>query len=77
MATSNAPMSRRTAWFLLGVAVWMVFIWTTFIRNLIKDEGRPTGFYVAHTVLIVIDLAIAAVLGVIAIRALRATRQPR
>ena len=71
----GATLSRRTAWFLLGVAVWMVFIWGTFIRNLAKDHGRPTGFYVAHTVLIVVDLAIAAVLGVIAVRALRATRQ--
>ena len=73
----TASMSRRTAWFLLGVAGWMVFVWGTFIRNLARDEGRPTGFYVAHGVLIVVDLAIAAVIGVIAVRALRATRQPR
>ena len=67
-------VSRRTAWFLLGVAVWMAFVWGTFIRNLADEEGRPTGFYVAHTILIIVDLAIAAVLAVIALRALRATR---
>ena len=76
-AVPSASMSRRTAWFLLGVAAWMVFVWGTFIRNLMNEEGRPAGFYVAHTVLIVVDLAIAAVLGVIAVRALRATRKPR
>ena len=67
-------VSRRTAWFLLGVALWMAFVWGTFIRNLAQEEGRPTGFYVAHAVLIVVDLAIAAALAVIAIRALRAPR---
>jgi len=71
------PFGRRTAWFLLGVALWTAFVWVTFIRNLAKDEGRPTSFYVAHGVLIVVDLAIAAALGVIAVRVLRATRRAR
>ena len=70
-------VSRRVAWFLLAVALWTAFVWITFIRNLAKDHGRPTGFYVAHTVLIVVDLAIAVGLGVIAVRALRATRPAR
>jgi len=70
-------VSRRVAWFLLAVALWTAFVWITFIRNLVKDHGRPTGFYVAHTVLIVVDLAIAVGLGVIAVRALRATRPAR
>jgi hypothetical protein len=70
----TSTLSRRAAWFLLGVAVWMVFVWGTFIRNLARDHGRPTAFYVAHAVLIVVDLAIAGVLGVMAVRALRATR---
>lgn len=67
-------LGRRTAWFLLAVAAWMVFVWGTFIRNLANEEGRPTSFYVAHAVLIVIDLGIAVALAVIAIRALRAGR---
>jgi hypothetical protein len=70
-------VSRRVAWVLLAVALWTGFIWVTFIRNLAKDHGRPTGFYVAHGVLIVVDLAIAVALGVIAVRALRATRSAR
>jgi hypothetical protein len=72
-----ARIGRRTAWFLLGAALWTAFVWITFIRNLAKDDGRPTGFYVAHTILIVVDLAIAGAVGVVAVRALRATRSGR
>ena len=38
IGSSTASISRRTAWFLLGVAVWMAFVWGTFIRNLARDE---------------------------------------
>ena len=57
---SVVPTSRRLAVFLLAVAGWNVLTWSTFIRNLAHTEGRPTGYYVAHTVLIVVNLAIAA-----------------
>lgn len=65
-------VSRRVAAFLLGVAAWNVVTWVTFIRNLSADTGRPTGFYVAHSVLIVVNLLIAAGLGAIGWRAWRA-----
>ena len=60
--------------FLLGVAAWNVVTYATFIRNLAATEGRPTGFYVAHTVLIVVNLGIAVVLAVLGWRAWRAAR---
>jgi hypothetical protein len=67
---------RRHAWLLLGVAAWNVFIWLTFARNLSaahsRGEDHPTGYWVAHTVLIVVDLVIAAVLGYVGYRALKA-----
>lgn len=65
-------VSRRFAGFLLLVAAWDVVTWTTFIRNLARTEGRPTGYYVAHGVLIVVNLAIAAVLAIAGWRGLRA-----
>lgn len=58
--------------FLLAVAAWNVVTYATFIRNLAATEGRPTGFYVAHTVLIVVNLGIAVVLAVLGWRAWRA-----
>jgi hypothetical protein len=45
-----------------------------FIKNLAATEGRPTGYYVAHTVLIIVNLVIAAVLGTWGYRAYKATR---
>lgn len=56
------------------VAVWNVVTWAQFARNLSQAEGRPTGYYVAHTVLIVVNLVIAGVLGAMGFRAWRADR---
>lgn len=58
----------------MGVAAWNVVTWAQFARNLSATEGRPTGYYVAHTGLIVVNLAIAAVLGTMGYRAWRADR---
>jgi len=38
------------------------------------EEDRPTGYFVAHGVLIVVNLVIAAVLGTWGVKALRASR---
>lgn len=71
-------LERRHAWLLLGIAAWNVVIWLTFARNLsdayADGEDRATGYWVAHTVLIVVDLVIAAVLARLGLKALRATR---
>jgi len=56
------------------VAVWNVVTWAQFARNLSQAEGRPTGYYVAHTVLIVVNLVIAGVLGTMGFRVWRADR---
>jgi hypothetical protein len=58
----------------MGVAAWNVVTWSNFARNLAEAEGRPTGYYVAHTGLIVVNLAIAAVLGSLGYRAWKADR---
>lgn len=65
---------RKHAALLLGVAAWNVVTWLTFAKNLSATEGRPTGYYVAHTGLIVVNLVIAAVLGTVGFRAWRAAR---
>jgi len=67
-------LERKHALVLLGVAAWNVVTYATFIRNLARTEDRPTGYYVAHSVLIVVNLAIAGVLGRWGYRALRSTQ---
>jgi hypothetical protein len=60
-------LERRHAWLLLGITLWMVVTWIMFARNLYDayaaGEDRPQGYWVAHSVLIVVNLGIAAVLG--------------
>lgn len=69
-------LNRRHAWLLLGITAWMVLSWLMFARNLAgayaSGEERPDGYWVAHTVLIVVNLLIAAVLGRLGWRAWRA-----
>ena len=67
---------RRHAWLLVGIAAWMVVTWLMFAKNLsdayAAGEDRPSGYWVAHSVLIVVNLVIAGVLARLGLRALRA-----
>ena len=71
--------SKKHAWLLIGVGVWNLFIWITFAKNLSaahsRGEDHPTGYWVAHTVLIVVDLIIGAVLVGVGLKALKASRR--
>ena len=68
--------TRKHALLLLGVAAWNVLTYATFTKNLAEahasGEDRPTGYWVAHSVLIVVNLGIAAALGTLGVRAWRA-----
>lgn len=70
-------LTRTHGWLLLGIAAWNVVTYAVFIKNLAATSGRPTGFYVAHTVLIIVNLLIAVVLAVLGARTLRAFKGPR
>lgn len=74
-------LERKHAWLLIGVAVWNFVIWLTFAKNLAaahsSGEARPTGYWVAHTILIVVDLIIGVVLLRLGMRALRTTPKSR
>ena len=70
-------LTRRHGWLLLAVAAWNVVIWLTFAKNLhaayADGEDRATGYWVAHSVLIVVDLVIAVVLARLGLRVLRSS----
>lgn len=67
-------LERKHALVLLGIAIWNVVTYLRFIKALAGTEGRPTGYYVAHTILIVVNLIIAAVLGTWGVRAYKASK---
>jgi hypothetical protein len=69
---------RKHAWLLIGIAAWMVVTWLMFARNLgeayADGEDRPSGYWVAHSLLIVVNLVIAAALARLGLRTLKGTR---
>jgi uncharacterized membrane protein (DUF4010 family) len=60
-------LTRRHAAALWAIALWNVLSYANFARNLLAahaaGEDRPTGYWVAHIVLVVVNLAIAVVLA--------------
>jgi hypothetical protein len=69
-------LERKHALVLLAVAVWNVLTWSRFIKALVETDNRPTGYYVAHSVLIVVNFVIAAVLGRWGWQALKESKVP-
>lgn len=68
-------LERKHALVLLAIAVWNVLTYARFTKALIDtEESRPTGYFVAHTVLIVVNVVIAVVLGTWGVKALRRSR---
>jgi hypothetical protein len=68
-------MARKHGVFLVGVAAWNVLTWGMFTKNLYAahaaGEERPTGYWIAHSVLIVANLALAGVFGAWGAKVLR------
>jgi hypothetical protein len=70
-------LERKHAVLFLAIALWNLLSYANFARNLAEaaasGEERSTGYYVAHIVLIVVNLLIAAVLARLGWKAWRAT----
>lgn len=68
---------RKHAVLFFAIAAWNVLSYANFARNLYEasagGEDRSTGYYVAHIVLIVVNLTIAVVLARLGWRVWRAT----
>ncbi len=61
-------MSKRDGIVLRVAAGWTVFVWATFIRNMLKDHTHATGFKVVHITLAVVSLGFAAAIWMVAAR---------
>lgn len=70
-------LERKHAYVLLAIAVWNLVSYAQFTRALATtEEDRPTAYFVAHGVLIVVNVLIGLLLGRWGWRALRASRNP-
>ena len=71
-------LERKHAVLFLAIAVWNVWTYVTFAKNLAAahaaGEDRPTAYWVAHVLLIVVNLVIAVVLARLGVRAWRSSR---
>jgi hypothetical protein len=68
-------MSRRESLILRAAALWTFFIWAVFVRNLLRDETRATGFKVVHLTLAVVSVAFAVAIWRVATRSTRRERE--
>jgi hypothetical protein len=70
-------LSRKHAVLFLLISAWNVLSYANFAKNLYETAAsgadRETGYYVAHIVLIVVNLVIAVYLGRLGWRVWRAT----
>lgn len=68
-------LTRKHGLFLLGLSVWNFITWGMFTKNLYSahtsGESRPTGYWIAHTMLIVINLLLGGVLAAWGAKVLR------
>jgi uncharacterized membrane protein YdfJ with MMPL/SSD domain len=71
-------LTRKHAVLFLAIALWNVLSYANFAKNLWESwsghADRAAGYYVAHVVLIVVNLTIAVVLGRLGLRAWRHAR---
>jgi hypothetical protein len=69
-------LERRHAVVLLLIAVWNLLTYARFIKALAEtQEARPASYYVAHTILILVNMMIAIVLGRWGWQALKTSRR--
>jgi hypothetical protein len=54
-------MNRRQALVLRAFALWTVFVWVTFVRNIWHDHARSFGFKAVHTGIALVSVAFAVV----------------
>jgi hypothetical protein len=69
-------LHRKHGLVLLGIAIWNVATYARFTKALVEtEEDRPTSYFVAHGILIVVNLVIAAILGTWGVRVLRSREE--
>ena len=72
-------LEKKDGVLLLAIGVWNIVIWSNFAKNLVKtakdpEQSRPAPYYIAHAVLVVVDVALGGLLGRLGAKALLARR---
>ncbi len=64
-------MRRADTLILRAFAVWTIFVWGFFVRNLLSGRARPAGFVAVHLALAAVSIGFAVVTWAIASRSAR------
>jgi hypothetical protein len=67
-------MSKKTAWFLIALCLWTLWVWGTRVW-IIAGQDQSLGFKVVHDTLAVISVAFGLGAGWIGFRRLRPRRE--
>jgi hypothetical protein len=67
-------MSRRSAWMLIALCAWTLYVWITRIWIMYRQD-HPAGFLAVHTVLALISIAFGLAAGRLGYRALKKDRE--
>lgn len=70
-------LEKKDGALLLAVGVWNIVIWSNFAKNLVRtakdpEQERPAPYYIAHAVLIVVDVLLGGLLLKIGVKGLLA-----
>ncbi len=68
-------MTRRVAILLLAAGGCTLFVWVTRLFNM-AGEDRSAGFYVVHSTLAVVSIALGVAVGYVGFRGLRRADRP-
>jgi hypothetical protein len=63
-------LGRKAAWFLVGFAVWNLYVWATFVKNVYPDHHWDS-FFVVHLAIGGLTVVLGGVAGAIGYKALR------
>jgi hypothetical protein len=67
-------MTRIQRYVLRAFSIWTVYVWTTRIWNIVRDESTSTAFKAVHSVLAAVSITLAVAAWVVVTRVQRKER---
>jgi hypothetical protein len=68
--------TRTRAYILLAAAAWTIWVWTTRIWNILRDQQHSFGFKLVHGLLAVVSVGFGVAIAVIGWRRHRVAGRP-
>lgn len=68
-------MTRRSAWLLVALCAWTLYVWITRLV-IMAGQDESAGFKVVHAILAVVSIAFGLAAGWIGVRRLRVRTDP-